>query len=144
MGRPRKGAPEEADKTMLSLALEHQLVTRLTSLVAVDKTPSRPAGEPLRLAELPLNLPAGWDFAKLFGERPQPPTPPSERRADAGDARVQTAALKRPSPVPVATPSTVTLPRTATDAELKMITGTILLALSLILLMFIRRQPSPR
>ena len=51
--------PADADKTILALALEHQLVTRLTSLVAVDKTPSRPEGEPLKLSELPLNLPAG-------------------------------------------------------------------------------------
>ena len=65
------------------------MVTRLTSLVAVDKTPSRPEGMPLKLTDLPLNLPAGWDFAKVFGERPQMPKPPAERRADAGD--VQTA-----------------------------------------------------
>jgi Ca-activated chloride channel homolog len=37
-------------------------------------------------------------------------------------------------------PSTITLPRTATDAELKMLAGSILLALGLILLVFNRRQ----
>ena len=46
----RQATPEDADKTILALALEHQLVTRLTSLVAVDKTPSRPEGEPLKLS----------------------------------------------------------------------------------------------
>jgi len=40
----------------------------------------------------------------------------------------------------MSTPSTITLPRTATDAELKMIAGSILLALGLILLVFNRRQ----
>jgi len=140
----REAAPEAADKAILALALEHQLVTRLTSLVAVDKTPSRPEGEPLRLAELPLNLPAGWDFAKVFGERTQLPAPPTDRRADAGNARVQAAALKRPSPVPVGAPGSITLPKTATDAELRMIAGSILLALSLILLVFTRRQFIPR
>ncbi len=70
-------------------------MTRLTSLVAVDKTPSRPEGEPLKVSELPINLPAGWDFAKLFGERPQLPATPRERRADNADARIQMAALKR-------------------------------------------------
>jgi Ca-activated chloride channel family protein len=55
----RQISPEEADKTILALALDHQLVTRLTSLVAVDQTPSRPDGEPLKLAALPINLPAG-------------------------------------------------------------------------------------
>ena len=138
----RQASPEEADKTILALALEHQLVTRLTSLVAVDKTPSRPEGEPLRVSELPVNLPAGWDFTKVFGERPRLPAAPIERRAGADNARAQVAALKRPVVVP--TPNTVTLPKTATDAELKMITGSILLALSLIVLLFNRRQSFSR
>jgi Ca-activated chloride channel family protein len=136
----RQAAPEDADKTILALALEHQLVTRLTSLVAVDKTPSRPADEPLKLTELPLNLPAGWDFAKVFGERPQPLSQPTGRRADAGDARVRLAAAKHALPAVTPVPNTVMLPKTATDAELKMIAGSILLALSLILLVFNRRQ----
>jgi Ca-activated chloride channel homolog len=136
----RQAAPEDADKTILALALEHQIVTRLTSLVAVDKTPSRPEGVPLKVSELPINLPAGWDFAKVFGERPQLPAVPRERRADAGDGKVQVASLKRPLPVAVPMPDTVKLPKTATDSELKMIAGSILLALSLILFLFNRRQ----
>jgi Ca-activated chloride channel homolog len=140
----RQATPEESDKTILALALEHQLVTRLTSLVAVDKTPSRPDGEPLKLTQLPLNLPAGWDFAKVFGERPQAPSllplQPGERRTDAEPARVQLAMAKRALPVVAPAPNTITLPKTATDAELKMIAGSILLALSLILLVFNRRQ----
>jgi Ca-activated chloride channel family protein len=145
----RKITPVDADNAILNLALEHQLVTRLTSLVAVDKTPARPDGEPLKLTELPLNLPAGWDFAKVFGERqrPSPATPqlqPGERRADADPARVQFAAAKRALPAVALMPNTVTLPKTATDAELKMIAGSILLALSLILLAFNRRQTFAR
>jgi Ca-activated chloride channel family protein len=133
----RQATPEDADKTILALALEHQLVTRLTSLVAVDKTPSRPDGAPLKLTELPLNLPAGWDFAKVFGERAKPPAPPTERRAELGNAHAQLASLKRPVVQPA--PNTVMLPKTATDAELSMIAGSILLALSLILFVFNRR-----
>jgi Ca-activated chloride channel family protein len=133
----RQATPEEADKTVLALALEHQLVTRLTSLVAVDKTPSRPDGAPLKLTELPLNLPAGWDFAKVFGERATPPAPTTERRAELDNAHAQVASLKRPVVQPA--PSTVVLPKTATDAELSMIAGSILLALSLILFAFNRR-----
>jgi Ca-activated chloride channel family protein len=137
----RQASPEDADKTILALALEHQLVTRLTSLVAVDQTPSRPEGEPLKLAALPINLPAGWDFEKVFGERPKQPTPPIERRAEA-DGRVRLAALKRP--VPITAPATITLPRTATDAELSMILGAALLAFSLMLLAFRRREALAR
>jgi Ca-activated chloride channel family protein len=138
----RQASPEDADKTILALALEHQLVTRLTSLVAVDKTPSRPDGAPLKLTELPLNLPAGWDFAKVFGERAKPIAPPAERRAELGNAHAQLASLKRPVVPPA--PRTVVLPKTATDAELSMIAGSVLLALSLILFVFNRRQTFAR
>jgi Ca-activated chloride channel family protein len=84
---------DEANKTILALALEHQLVTRLTSLIAVDQTPTRPAGEPLKVSELPLNLPAGWDFEKVFGERPKPvpAAAPLERRAEERDGRTRLA-----------------------------------------------------
>src|SRR4051794_11938948 len=136
----QQSSPDDADKTILALALEHQLVTRLTSLVAVDKTPSRPEGEPLRVSELPINLPAGWDFAKVFGDRPQLPAAPTERRADNGDARVQVATLKRAQPAAVQSPATVVLPKTATSAELKLIAGSILLMLSLMLFVYNRRQ----
>src|SRR5215470_7497335 len=69
---------EDTDRRILALALGHHLVSRLTSLVAVDTTPSRPAGVHLTRAELPLNLPAGWDFDKVFGtfgERSRDPAP---------------------------------------------------------------------
>ncbi|XUM23366.1 marine proteobacterial sortase target protein [Bradyrhizobium oligotrophicum S58] len=133
----RQMTPEEADGAILKLALEHQLVTRLTSLVAVDKTPRRPDGEPLRLAELPVNLPAGWDYEKVFGERGRMPAMQKERRAEA-DGDVRFAELKRP--VVPAAPATITLPKTATDAELSMLLGLGLLMLELIWLVAIRRR----
>ncbi len=137
----RQIKPEDADMAILSLALEHQLVSRLTSLVAVDQTPSRPDGEPLKLSALPINLPAGWDYAKLFGDRPQQVVPPSnpteERRTDAGHVQLADAT---PKPVVAPAPTAVQLPQTATDSELQMIAGSVLLMLSLTLLMLNRRQ----
>ncbi|UWU76754.1 marine proteobacterial sortase target protein [Bradyrhizobium huanghuaihaiense] len=131
----REMTPEESDKAILALALDHQIVTRLTSLVAVDKTPSRPEGEPLKLSELPINLPAGWDFEKVFGERPHlTPTQLRERHADARNQ----SATRRPAP---AAPDAIRLPKTATSAELKMIAGFILIVLALVLFVFNRRQP---
>jgi len=137
----RQSTPEEADKAVLALALEHQLVIRLTSLIAVDKTPSRPDGETLKLAELPLNLPAGWEFEKVFGECEQLRKTPMERRA--GDAQVQHAVLKRLSPVPTVAPTAVTLPKTATDADIKMIAGAIMLGIALVLFLITRRRYAP-
>jgi Ca-activated chloride channel homolog len=123
---------DDANKAILVLALEHQLVTRLTSLVAVDQTVSRPAGEPLRVSELPLNLPAGWDFEKVFGERAKalPAAAPIERRAEDRDGRTRLASAAT-SPANQPQPSVV-LPATATDAEWKMIAGTVLMAFALI------------
>jgi Ca-activated chloride channel homolog len=151
----------EADKRILALALEHHLVSRLTSLVATDATPSRPEGARLTRAELVLNLPAGWDFDKVFGgERklgdgparsPVDPTP--ERRA-SNEAMPDLGTTLPAAPVPTAAPplsSTtapspsraqgqgVTLPRTATDSELKLIAGFLLMGLSLVLLGVRRR-----
>jgi Ca-activated chloride channel family protein len=132
----RQVSPEEADKTILALALQHQLVTRLTSLVAVDRTPSRPEGAPLKLTDLPLNLPAGWDFAKVFGEQPQRVKPPGERRADASDMQKHAR--------PALVPATVRLPKTATDAELRAIIGMVLLMLSVLLSLYNRRRSFAR
>jgi len=138
----RQASPEDADRTILALALEHQLVSRLTSLVAVDATPSRPDGAPLGLAELPINLPAGWDYARLVGEQPRAvpqPAPVEQRRADGG--RIQLADARRPT-VSLPAPSPVKLPQTATDADLELLLGAMLLALGT-LLMITRRRLAP-
>jgi len=135
---------EETDKRILALALEHHLVSRLTSLVAIDATPSRPEGARLTRAELPLNLPAGWDFDKVFGTERKgseiPAPQPLERRADAGNLPVKPASVPaKPLAVAAAQPAGVVLPKTATDAELKLMAGLLLLGLSLLLAL--RRRP---
>src|SRR3546814_8338184 len=42
----------------LALALEHRMVTRYTSLVAIDEEVARPDGEPLHNEEVARDLPA--------------------------------------------------------------------------------------
>jgi Ca-activated chloride channel family protein len=51
--------PETIRASVLNLALEFGLLTRYTSLVAVDRTPLRPGGERLGHEEVPSLLPAG-------------------------------------------------------------------------------------
>jgi Ca-activated chloride channel family protein len=148
-----QATPEEADHRILALALEHHLVSRLTSLVAVDTTPSRPDGAHLSRAELPLNLPAGWDFDKVFGtfgDRPRDPSPRRDGRADlAPGVQVADAAAARPMPQPraIMPPSVnqggVMLPRTATDAEIRMMLGAALMMIGFLLLM-LRRSGTER
>jgi Ca-activated chloride channel family protein len=57
----------EIDGKILQTALDHHIVSRLTSLVAVDITPSRPIGDQLVKSHIPTQLPDGWDFGKLAG-----------------------------------------------------------------------------
>lgn len=61
---------------IVEVALLHHLVSRFTSLVAVDLTPARPATEPLHTKLLPTNLPHGQDYEHIFG-LPQTATPAS-------------------------------------------------------------------
>jgi len=58
---------DAADAQIAEIGIQHAIVTSQTSLVAIDETPVRPAGETLSREDLPVNLPAGWDFDTLFG-----------------------------------------------------------------------------
>ncbi len=50
-----------------TVALQHHLVSSQTSLVAIDKVKSRPDGEGVSSVDMPLNLPDGWVYDKVFG-----------------------------------------------------------------------------
>ena len=52
--------PDEVRRAVVEVALAHHLVSQYTSLVAVDVTPSRPAGEAVAGRNVPLATPAGW------------------------------------------------------------------------------------
>ena len=122
----RSSARETLDAAILKIALDHSLISRLTSLVAVDVTPSRPDGDRLVARDVPLNFPEGWDFEKVFGEdgafkmdtAAEPVVVAPKRSAQPTDA----------SPVVV---EEVLLPRTATLSDLKLILGLLLILLSL-------------
>lgn len=142
---------DEADKAILKMALEHHLVTRLTSLVAVDKTPSRPKGARLTQKDVPLNLPAGWDFEKVFGPQGETPEDQQPEQRDAARAKQQMAQadlkaggiLASPAPQKPSVVKTVNLPKGGTDALLKMAAGLAILTLGLVLLGLGRRRALP-
>ena len=127
----------DADKAVLKTALDHQLVSSLTSLVAVDHSPKRPQGYQLTRADVPLNLPSGWVFEKVFGtDVPAQNVPHTDQKTE-GDF-MQLAKFEAPKP---ATPVTqVNLPVGATDGELLAMIGFILGLLAMVLQFFARRQ----
>jgi len=63
----RGGNPEEVRAGILETALTHHLVSKYTSLIAVDKTPVRPAGDPLSSEQVPNLLPYGQSTNAIFG-----------------------------------------------------------------------------
>ena len=60
---------------VVDVALRHHLVSKYTSLLAVDVTPSRPDTDTLHTRNMPLNLPAGMVYNKVIGSLPQTATP---------------------------------------------------------------------
>jgi len=117
------GAIEQqaASDAIARLGLDFALVSRETSLVAVDRTPSRPRGARLTEEELPLNLPHGWDFDALFGGDANA----GERGAQPDDQAEQ-----------------LDLPQTGTAAATLMRNGALLLLLALAGLAALRRRKS--
>ena len=76
MDRLREGGDRaEVRSAVVAVALQHHLVSAYTSLVAVDVTPTRPEGSPGRTANVPVALPAGMVYEKVFGTLPQGATP---------------------------------------------------------------------
>ena len=60
--------PDEVRRDVVGLALEFGLLTPYTSLVAVDKTPSRPQAAGLESNDIPSLLPAGSTLATGFSQ----------------------------------------------------------------------------
>ncbi len=54
-------------KAVVDVALTHHLVSKYTSLVAVDVTPTAPPGTTSLPSALPTNLPEGWSYDAVFG-----------------------------------------------------------------------------
>lgn len=70
----------EVRNQVIDVALDHHLVSKYTSLVAVDVTPSRPKDHDLEEGRaLPVNLPEGWKHEAVFGQLPQTATPAEMR-----------------------------------------------------------------
>ncbi len=67
--------PDEAKTAIITTALDHHLVSKYTSLVAVDVTPSRPIDAALKTNSVPTNLPQGWNHEAVFGQLPKTATP---------------------------------------------------------------------
>lgn len=113
------------DKQILQTALDHHIVSRLTSLVAVDITPSRPVNDALNKANVPTMLPDGWNFGQIA----------------ANDAQQKSRAAPQKSYNPAsASPQSLQLPNTASPHQILGLIGAVLLLLGLGFGQFTRRR----
>lgn len=68
MDQERQGGDaEELRAGILETALTHHLVSKYTSLIAVDKTPVRPSSDPLSSEQVPNLMPYGQSANAIFG-----------------------------------------------------------------------------
>ncbi len=77
MGQMMTGDSDTLKTEIEKVALNHHLVSRYTSLVAVDKTPLRPVDAVLDTQAIPVEMPSGWVADAVFGRLPQTATPAS-------------------------------------------------------------------
>jgi Ca-activated chloride channel homolog len=73
--RARGVAEKEIKTQVLSTALTHHLLSKYTSLVAVEQQISRPVDRKLQQTVMKTNLPAGWQANKIFAGRARTATP---------------------------------------------------------------------
>lgn len=141
----------------LALALQHKMVTRYTSLVAIDEAVARPDGEALQSGEIARDLPANWDAEKVFGEqapagaaRRSPamhaPTGAQQDLWEPAEMRLRTLPAPLLQQAAASGGQPVILPQTATALERMAILGGIYLAMAalLVLLVLYRRTRGAR
>ena len=127
-------AASRIDAAVLETALDFSLVSRLTSLVAVDITPARPDGTPLASRDVPAMIPDGWNLDAVERE-----AAPLVRHA-AADARLFAARLAPMAGATAADSAGLALPATATPRQVLMILGALMMLLALIWLITRREE----
>ena len=144
-GSLRQGADRDSVKQAITAtALRHKLVSKYTSLVAVEKKRARPADEPMFKRKVLLNLPDGWVAQKVFGGASAPTRQKAGHVAPAMPSQFASLLknLSRTNKVQQSLSTTsqpVPLPTGATPGPLQILLGVLGLFLASLLLLFRRR-----
>ncbi|MBO6949025.1 MAG: marine proteobacterial sortase target protein [Rhodospirillales bacterium] len=108
---------------IINTALQFELVSRFTSLVAIDDFKARPDNLALASAEVPTNMPEGWSRDHVMGEPGQPipqPGPQKTRTFDRASPLLRQTMSKSANRL-------ANVPQTATPAPLALLFGGLLL-----------------
>ncbi|HEB78908.1 MAG TPA: marine proteobacterial sortase target protein, partial [Rhodospirillales bacterium] len=111
---------ESARQLAVRTALDHNLLSRYTSLAAVDVTPARPGDDTPIARNVPINTPAGWSREKVLG--------------------VSQGASPAASPGVFMKRASIGLPQTAASAPMNFVAGLAMALFGLTMLAWARRQ----
>lgn len=126
---------QSVDAAVLQTALDFHLVSRLTSLVAVDVTPARPSDEQLAQRQVPNMIPDGWDFEAVMQDAPS-----AYQDASLDPSLIQRLRPGQDPNAPQLDENGVPLPATATPRELLMWVGALMMLIALIWLLMNRER----
>ena len=138
---------DDVSAEVAALGVRHQLVTRWSSLVAVDVTPTAPPDAKADTRAVPTLLPKGWDFSKVFGnEMPKAPSAGGRRSEGRFRAPMDLASVNGGVAIgqPIASAQIGTLPQGGTPASLLIGLGASGLGLGSGLLAWSRRRSRGR
>ena len=123
---------ESINKELLMTALNYGLVSRLSSLVALDVTPTRPLQASLKTTKIKPAIPHGWD-RKQFDFSYEDVLPPSLQKSELPFAKIYKASLALKS-------QTYELPKTALNWLAKVLLALAALSFGVLLLWVSRRD----
>lgn len=147
----------EVKAAIVEVALTHQMVSKYTSLVAIDSEVAR-RGEVLQSVPIPTNLPKGMDIDMALGKDASRGFVVMFEDDEASEVVLVTgarisrqklvanspAASIAPPPPPLSSPMLVILPQTSNGIWLKILLGMLFLISGLVLLLVVKKPPLPR
>jgi Ca-activated chloride channel family protein len=133
----REAVHQKLRSQIVKVGLKYHLVTRHTSLVAIERESSVPQGENLKAWPVPVNLPAGWELEEIWLERSEAvpaqavfkmaQSATAEEKRKLSEKKKYSAKPKKAAQPGLQLALAQNLPQTATPAQLLMLLGVALL-----------------
>lgn len=122
-------ATDQIKSQIIETALKFQLVSRYTSLVAIDDQIARPKEQNLQTVQVPTNLPDGWTRDGVTGAVPNAMPHQKTRSFDRTDPALSHAMASSVSKL-------IAIPQTATAAPLMVLVGGVMTILACLATLF--------
>ena len=125
---------------IIDIALEHNLVSKFTSFVAIEHKIVNPS-DIAQMIPIPIDLPEGWDYNAIFGGPPDVAHSPQHKKIQKPDPQKMQAPSQNTNPKVQNQQNRITrilLPGTATDMPSYFVFGLSMMLISLMILIRIK------